>query len=144
MLNQNLARGAFLAAIALFFGIYALQMPIGDLSNAGPGLFPLGVSSFLLLIALIMIVQSCRTVAVPLSINLTNIGLIMAALGGFVVLAEYVSTLLGIVLLVFIAGLAANSTSWKRNLQVSLGLIIVAYIFERFLGLNLRLLSWKL
>ena len=57
--------------------------------------------------------------------------------------AEYVSTLLGIVLLVVIAGCAARPVSWRRNALVSLGLIAIAYGFERLLGLNLRLFEWK-
>ncbi len=142
-MNQNLARGVFLVAIALFFGGYALQYPIGTLSAAGPGLFPLVVSSLLLLLALITTVQAWLVAPVPLSFNPRNIGLVLAALGGFVVMAKFVSTLLGIVVLVFVSSFAATSRSWQRNVQVSLGLIAVAYAFERLLGLNLRLLEWK-
>ena len=144
-MNQDLARGLFLALIALFFSAYAYQYTIGTLASAGPGLFPLAVAGLLLVLALIMIVQS-QTRAVPgprLAISFRNIGLILAALGAFVVSSEYVNTLLGIVLLVVIAGYAARPVSWRRNALVSLGLIAAAYGFERFLGLNLRLFEWK-
>ena len=40
MPNQSLAKGIFLAVVAVFFSVYALQYDIGSLSNAGPGLFP--------------------------------------------------------------------------------------------------------
>ena len=45
----------------------------------------------------------------------------------------------GIVVLVFVAALAGSSYSWKRNLQVSVGLILVAAAFQKLLGLNLKL-----
>ena len=69
-----------------------------------------------------------------LSVKPRNIGLIMAALAAFVVSAKYVSTVLGIVLLVVIAGYAAGSVSWKRNLQVSAGLIAIAMSSSAILG----------
>ena len=144
-MNQDLARGVFLALIALFFSVYAFQYTIGTLASAGPGLFPLLVASLLFVLALIMIVRS-RTDSAPgprVATGVRAVSLILAALGAFVLSAQYVSTLLGIVLLVMIAGFAARPVSWRRNALVSLGLIAIAYGFERFLGLNLRLFEWK-
>ena len=139
MVNQNSARGIFLAAVALFFMLNALRYPLGDLAHAGPGLFPLLLSGPLLAIALLMIVQARLAAPVPLSFNLKNIALIMLGLVAFVVGAQLVNAALGIVLMVFIAGFAAVTYSWTRNLKIALGLIVVAYAFEHFLGLNLRL-----
>jgi hypothetical protein len=139
MVNQNSARGFFLAAVALFFMATALRYPLGDLAHAGPGLFPLLLSVPLLAIALLIIVQARLSAPVPLSFNLKNIALIMLGLVAFVVGAQLVNAALGIVLMVFIAGFAAVTYSWTRNLKIALGLIVVAYVFERFLGLNLRL-----
>src|SRR4051812_37629311 len=140
MLNQNLVRGVFLAVVALAFGLGALRYRLGDLGHAGPGLFPLLVSSLLLLIAILTIVQSRVIPFVPLDLNVKSIGLILLALLAFVVLSKLVSMVLGIVAMVFIASFAGSSGfSWKRNLQISAGLIIVAYAFQKFLGVNLRL-----
>lgn len=139
MLNQNVARGAFLALVALFFAANALRYPIGDLAHAGPGLFPLMICVPLLIIAAAMIVQARLAEPVPLQFNPRNIALIMASLVGFVLASEYVNVTLGIVVLVFVAGLAANTYSWVRNLKIAAGLLVVAFIFHRFLGLNLRL-----
>jgi hypothetical protein len=47
--------------------------------------------------------------------------------------------IVGIVFMVFVASLAATSRSWKRNLQISAGLIAVAFGFQKLLGLNLPL-----
>ena len=41
--------------------------------------------------------------------------------------------------MVFVASIAGSSYSWKRNLQISAGLIAVAFAFQRLLGLNLPL-----
>ncbi len=140
MLNQNVARGAFLAAVALFFASNALRYPIGDLAHAGPGLFPLLICVPLLIIAGATIWQARLTAAVPLQFNPRNIVLIMASLVGFVLASEYLNAIAGIIVLVFIAGFAGTSYSWVRNIKIALGLIVVAYVFQRFLGLNLRLI----
>ena len=139
MLNQHLVRGVFLAAVALAFGVGALNYPMGGLGHAGPGLFPLLVSSLLLIVAILTIIQSRFIPHVPLTINFKNIALIMLGLTAFVVCSKFVNMLVGIVVMVFIAALAGSSYSWKRNLQVSAGLIVVAYAFEKLLGLNLHL-----
>ena len=140
MLNQNVARGVFLAVVALFFASNALRYPIGDLAHAGPGLFPLLICVPLLIIAGAIIWQARLSAPVPLQFNPKNIVLIMASLVGFVVASEYVNAIAGIVVLVFIAGFAGTNYSWVRNIKIALGLIVVAYVFQRFLGLNLRLI----
>lgn len=140
MPNQSLARGIVLAGIALAFGAGALQMPIGQFSRAGPGLFPLLVNGLLLVLAAIIVVKSFLTEPVPLSLNLKNIAIVLAALAGFVVCSRLLNIAAGTVWLVFVSTLAGTSYSWIRNLKVSVGLIIIAVVFEKFLGLNLGLL----
>ena len=140
MLNQNLARGLLLAAIALFFGGNAFRLRVGVLAHTGPGLFPLMVSSLLLVLAFLTIMQSRIAPARPLQFSLKNIGVIMLALGSFVLASDYLNMMLGIVLLVFIAGFAARTYSWRRNVLISAGLIVVALAFQTLLGLNLGLI----
>ena len=57
MKNQNFVRGLFLMAIALLFGLVALNYKMGELQRSGPGFFPVVVSSFLLLIGLLIAVR---------------------------------------------------------------------------------------
>ncbi len=139
-MNQHLARGLLLAAIALAFGLGALRYSLGSLVHAGPGLFPLLLSGLLFILALVTIVQSRFLAAEPLYFNVKNIVLIMVALGGFVVLSKYVAMIAGIAFLVFVSSLAGSSHSWKRSLQVTLALIVVAFLFQKFLGLNLKVM----
>lgn len=140
MVNQHLARGILLAVIALAFGLGALRYPLGSLVHAGPGLFPLLLSALLLALALVTIVQSRFLEPVALYFNLKNIALIMLALGGFVIISKFVAMTLGIAFLVIVASLAGSSHSWKRSLQVTVCLIVIAFIFQKLLGLNLRLI----
>lgn len=139
MKDQNLARGLFLAAIALGFGGGALRYSIGDLSRTGPGLFPLMVSGLLLLVAVVIIIRSRFVQPVPLTFNLRNIGLLITALSAFALVSKLLDMAAGIAVMVFIASLAASSHSWKRSLQIAAGLIAVAYAFQKLLGLNLPL-----
>jgi Tripartite tricarboxylate transporter TctB family len=140
MPKQNLSRGVVLAAIALAFGLYALRLPIGEFSQVGPGLFPLLVSGFLLVLALLIIAQSFYADAPPLHFNFKNIGVVTVSLTGFVVLSKFVNLLAGIVWLVFVAGLAAKSYSWMRNIQITVALALIALAFQKLLGFNLKLI----
>lgn len=139
-MDRNLARGLFLAAVSLAFGLGSLRYTIGDFAKAGPGLFPLLVSGLLFAIALATIVRSRFVRPQPLQLQARNIGLLMAALAGFALVSKFVDMAAGIVLMVFVASLAATSWSWKRNLQIAAGLLAVAFAFREGLGLNLPLL----
>ncbi|PWC87495.1 hypothetical protein TSH100_10310 [Azospirillum sp. TSH100] len=140
MVDTNLMRGLCMIAIALFVIANAIQYPIGDLAHAGPGMFPLIVSGILLVLASISVLQSRFLKAVPFSFNVKNIGLLLSSLIGFVVSSHFVNALLGIFVMVFIAGSVAATYSWKRNLQIAIGLAIVALAFQEILGLHLGLI----
>ncbi len=140
MIDRNLARGLFLCAIALSFGLPAMRYGIGTLSHAGPGLFPLMVSGLLLLIGVATVVRSRYVERLPLQVNPRNISLLLGALCAFALVSHRVNMMLGIVAMVFIAGFAGSSYSVVRNLKICAGLLAIAFAFQKLLGLNLPLL----
>ena len=140
MNNLNLLRGLVLMAVALAFGIGSLNYQIGQFSRSGPGLFPLMVSSLLLLIGVVTVVRSRFVEAVPVDYNLKNIALILTSLCGFAVLSMFLNMIAGIVFLVFCSSFAGKTYTVARNLKVCAGLIGIALVFQKLLGLNLPLL----
>lgn len=139
MNDRNLARGLALTGIALAFGLGALRYPMGDFGRAGPGLFPLLVSSLLLLLGIVTIVRSFLVEREPIEFNVRNIGIIVVSLVGFSLISQYVNMIAGIVFMVFCASLAASSYSLVRNIKIAVGLIAVAFAFQKGLGLQLPL-----
>jgi Tripartite tricarboxylate transporter TctB family len=139
MNDRTLARGLFLIAISLAFGLQSLRYPIGSFSHAGPGLFPFIVSSLLLLIGVITAVRSRFDPRVPMTFNFRNIAIILASLCGFSIISAFVNMIAGITFMVFLSSLAASSYSLVRCLKISAGLIAVAFAFQKLLGLNLPL-----
>ena len=139
-MDRNLARGLFLAAISLAFGLGSLQHSLGTFSKAGPGLFPLMVSGLLFLIALATIVRSRFVRPEPMELKFRNIALLLGALCAFALVSKFVNMSAGIVVMVFVAALAGSSYSWVRNLKIAAGLLAVAFAFRYFLGQNLPLL----
>lgn len=140
MNDRNLVRGLFLLAISLGFGLGSLDYSLGEFSRAGPGLFPLMVSSLLFLIGLVTVVRSRFVERVHLEFNFKNIAIILASLCGFALISEYVNMIAGIVFMVFCASLAGTAKySVVRNLLISAGLIAVGLAFQLLLGFNLPL-----
>jgi Tripartite tricarboxylate transporter TctB family len=139
MNDRTLVRGLFLVAISLAFGLQALRYPIGTFSRAGAGLFPLIVSSLLLLIGIITVVRSRFETRLAIDFNLKNIAIILASLCGFAVISAYLNMIAGITFMVFFSSLAARTYSPVRCLKVSAGLIAVAFAFQKLLGFNLPL-----
>lgn len=126
-------------AIALLFGIGALRYEIGQFSRSGPGLFPLMVSTILFICGLVTVVRSYFLEPVLLSYNIKNIAIIVASLGGFALVSEWLNMSVGIVFLVFCATWAGSDYSVKRNLKICVGLLGVAFAFKFLLGLSLPL-----
>ena len=139
MQNQKVVRGLALIAVALFFGIQSLNYHLGTLARAGAGLFPLMISSIVGLIGLVMLAQAYFEQPVAMSFNVKNIALIMASLIGFVLIAKHLTILPAILYLVFVASLAGSNYSVVRCLKISAVLMVIAFGFHRFLGLNLPL-----
>ncbi len=139
MNNLNLLRGICLVAIGLLFGIVSLGYKIGELSRAGPGLFPLLVSSLVVLIGLVTLARSYFVKPVPIDYNVKNISLVLLGLCGFTVLSQHVNMILGIVFLVFCTTFAGTTYSVLRNIKISAGLIAIAFAFKHLLGLQLPL-----
>lgn len=139
MNDRNLARGIFLIAISLAFGLTAMRYPIGDFARAGPGLFPIMVSGLLLVIGIATVIRSRFSNPVPLDFRIRNIGLILGSLAGFALVSEWVNMTAGIVFMVFFASMAATTYSIARNIKIAIGLLLVALAFRNLLGLNLPL-----
>ncbi|CAN7707956.1 tripartite tricarboxylate transporter TctB family protein [Variovorax sp. LjRoot84] len=139
MIDRNLARGLFLIAISLAFGLQSLRYPIGDFSRAGPGLFPALVSSLLFLVGLATVIRSRFVERVHLDLNLKNIAIILTSLCGLAVISMYVNMIAGIVFMVFCSTLAGTSYSWVRNVKIAAGLVTMALVLQKLLGLNLPL-----
>jgi len=129
-------------AIALIFGVGALNYPIGQFSHAGAALFPLLISCMLFLIGLISVVRSRFVDAVPLKFNFKNVAVILLGLFGFALLSQHFNMIAAIVFLVFCVSFAGTSYSVARNLKISAGLIAIAFAFQQLLGMQLPLLKW--
>ena len=139
MNNRNLVKGLFLIAISLAFGLGSFRYPMGAFARAGPGLFPLLVSSLLLLLGVVMVARSFIGERPGIKFNVRNISLIILSLAGFAIVSQYVNMIAGIIFLVFCASFAGTDYSVVRNLKVAGFLIAVALIFQKGLGLQLPL-----
>ena len=137
--NRDFLRGVCLIGIALLFGLPALQYPFGTIARAGPGMFPLFVSTLLLLVGVATVVRSWFEAPTPMTFGLKNVGLILGSLVAFAVASRTVNMALGIVLLVFCAAWAAPPYSVLRNLQIAAVLIAIAFVFQQAFGLELNL-----
>jgi Tripartite tricarboxylate transporter TctB family len=139
MNDRNLVKGLFLIAIALYFGIGALNYPVGRVERAGPGFFPLMVSSFVFLLGAAMMARSRFMEKEPIYFNVKNILIILGSLIAFALLSQLVNMITGIVALVFVSAFAGTSYSIRRNAMISAVLVGIAFLFREGLGLQLPL-----
>lgn len=133
----NLACGAFLVAVGLFFAVQSLSMEIGTAFRMGPGYFPLVLSGILILLGVIILIQATRVEGEPL-------GAIAWRGMSFILPAPIVFGLtvrgLGFVPAIFIACILASFASHKMSavsaVILSAGVTVFAYfVFLKGLGL---------
>ena len=139
MVNRNVARAIFCIGVSLAFGLGALRYSVGTFAKAGPGLFPLMISAVLLVMAMISLVRSRFVSAVPMSFAVRGFAIILTSFCGFAVVSRFMNMTAGILFMVFCASLAGASFSWRRNLKIAAGLLLVAFLMHKFLGLELPL-----
>ena len=139
MNDRNLLKGLFLMAIALIFGLGALKYDIGRLERAGPGFFPLMVSSILFSLGLFMVVRSRFMEREKAQFNLKNISIVLGSLAGFALLTHFINMIVGIIFLVFASSAAGRSYSVRRNVLITAVLVGIAFVFQKGLGLQLPL-----
>jgi Tripartite tricarboxylate transporter TctB family len=139
MINQNIARGLLLAAVALFFLLRAPSYSIGSLSRPGPGLFPLIVAGLLLCVSLAIVVRSRFIEFVSLDFRVRNIALVTASLVCFALVSQYVNMLAGIAVMVTMASLASDDFSIPRTAAITIVLCLVAFVMKKGLGVQLPL-----
>lgn len=140
MANQNLLRGLFLTAVALAFGLGSLRYTIGSFGKPGPGLFPLLVSSVLLVVGVLCTIEARLTAPVAMKFPLKSFLLILLSIAGFAAISHFVNMMAGIVFTVFCSSLAGSDYSVKRNLAISAVLVGVAFALHMLLGLQLPIL----
>ena len=138
MNNTNFVRGLFLMAIALVFGVIGFGYNVGTLSRAGPGMFPVLISSLVFLIGVISIIRSRFVPPVPLHTQWKNAARVLLGLCGFALISKHLSLILAIVFLVFCTTYGTQNTV-MRNLKISAVLIGIAFLFRYALGLQLPL-----
>ena len=139
MVNQNLLRALFLIAVAVAFGFGARRYSLGSFANAGPGLFPLLISGVLLVTGLISLVQSRLVEPAPMRFELRGFAVILGSFCGFTVVSHLINMTAGIIFLVFCAALGSSPFAWLRSAKVAAGLVVIALIMQKVLGLELPL-----
>ncbi|WP_197520349.1 tripartite tricarboxylate transporter TctB family protein [Paraburkholderia tropica] len=138
-MDRNLLRGFAFIGVALFFGVQASTYRLGDLAQAGPGLFPLIVSLIVGAIGVGMLLSSRFKQGQAVNFRFKSIGIVLGSVIGFALLTEWLGAFIGVAFLVFFSALAGEKYDWKRNLKITLGLMLITYLFTAVLGVSMRL-----
>jgi hypothetical protein len=138
--NRDVASGFLFILIALAFGISTiLNYPVGAISNPGPGLLPLVVSSFLLLSGISIWFKGLLAQSEQIVFRIKNLVIVMLSIVVFVIVTKYINMVVGITVLIFASTIAIPNYSVIRNIKIVSGLVLIALLFKYGAGLDLPL-----
>jgi hypothetical protein len=138
-MKKEFGIGILFVIIAVFFGFYSLQLDIGDTEKIGPGLIPLTVSAVLLTVGVISIIIGHYLDSAPVALPVKNITFVLLSLTAFAVLTTYVGIVAGTIVLVAIASLASERSSFYNIMPTAVVLIAILYALKYFLKMPLPL-----
>lgn len=138
----ELAGALALLALALAVLVLSWKMPFGSAAQPGPGAFPFGLGSLLLLVSIGLTGRALR-VAGPddeamIEIGHRHIWTGLAALTVFALVFEPLGYLIGTTLFMLTLLRAWAQLSWQRSFLAGLLAALLSWLFfERLLGVNL-------
>jgi len=138
-MTKSSVTGLLFIALGLVFGIGSLQYTLGTVSEAGPGFYPLVVSTILFVLGVITLIKNRLSQDEPVEIKLKNITIIIVSLVGFAIVTQYLGMIAGTSVLIAVASFAASEYSMVRVIKIIIGLTVVMLAFKYILGMNLPL-----
>lgn len=139
-MNKILGRGLLFLITGLGFFAASFQYKLGTLDDPGPSLFPIIVSTALMLIGLVNIVRA-RDSDEIISGKLKNVFIVVMSIVCFTTVTMMVNMIVGTVILVLVALSAVDDYQFGDVVKLSIGLSLIASFMTYVLGLNLPL--WK-
>lgn len=140
--QRDLWFGLFLVGIGAAGYIGASDLDAGTLTRMGPGSIPAGLSLILGVMGLILLARAAWAPAAPRleRWSWTKLALILGGIVAFALALERLGLVVAVILLVWIAGLAAPDRRWREI--AALGPVVAAFavlLFKTFLGLPLNI-----
>lgn len=138
---KNFACATLFTALSGLLAYNALSLPVGTLSEMGPGYFPLVLAVGLGLLGALLAVQSVRVEgAAPGRFEWRGLGLVTLALVAFGTTITRFGFIPAVVLTVGIAISASGEIRWRTAALLLLVLLAFCWaVFVRGLGLPVRL-----
>jgi len=138
---EDFIAGIVTAAIGGFIVIEASGYGAGSLNDMGPGFFPVMIGSFMMILALVMVVTA-RPSAAPQPVDKNQMRGILCLTAAFIAFAftvEAFGMLLSVFLAVFLSALGNRKTPVLYAALLAVGTAVIAtLIFRVGLGLQIK------
>lgn len=138
---EDIVAGLITATVGAFIIIEASTYKLGSLYNMGPGYFPTMIGSFMVLLAIFMIITAQPSTSTQTfgADQLRGTGFVAAAFIAFAYTVESFGMLASVFLVVFLSALGNRNTSIKTALILAVGTAVVStLIFRVGLGLQIK------
>lgn len=139
--QQDFVSGLLLGSVGAAGLFFARHYPIGTASEMGPGYFPMGLSSGILIVGLLLITKSLLTGDLLIErIHLRSVGFVVLAMVAFGLTIERAGLAVATCLLISIGSLGGHEARAREVLLVYICLTAAAAaLFIIGLGLPIRI-----
>lgn len=144
-MHRDLVAGSALILIGAAYSLYAaLALPLGSLTQMGPGMFPFGLGILLALFGLGVFVPALATHEKIPTVNLKVFAGVMGSIAVFAILIRPVGLIPALVASTVTASFVMPRRHWPSVLLLCVGLSVLAwFLFVFLLGIRMPLFQWR-
>jgi hypothetical protein len=140
----DIVGGLLLIGAGTWFGIYALEYPVGQLRRMGPGFFPAVLGALVALFGVLVLIPALFRGAELPKIEWRPFFMVCAALLGFALAVERVGLVPATFVLVILASIGRRGFSLLPTLVLAAALAVIAVvIFSEGLGIPIYAFRWN-
>lgn len=145
-MRRDLVSASALILIGVAYSLYAaLALPLGSLTQMGPGMFPLGLGILLALFGVGILVPALVDFDTIPKVDLKVLAAVMGSIAAFALAIRTLGLIPALVASTVIASLVMPKRNWVTVLILCVALSLLAWLlFVVLLGIRMPLFQWRL
>ena len=136
--------GLFLAALGIFFVIYAQRYDTGTLNRMGPAYFPIVLGAVMALLGVLIAVPAWFRAGTAPEVNWKVLFIVIGSVVIFGATLQTLGLILSVIIAIVVSSVADNDMTWRARAILAVAVAPIIYlIFILGLGMTIPIWPWS-